>query len=316
MRMMDPLTTNPPANPSMTLGASLQVSLLCILFGANAVAVKLAFEGFGVFSAASIRFGIAALVIALWAGLTGRSFRLQPGQIRHIVVYAMLFSLQLSLFYIGLERTYASRGTLLINLLPFIVLVLAHFFIPGDRITLRKVTGLLLGFAGVLCVFLGEADLTGRARSGEVCILAATTIWACNIVYLKRVISTLKPFHIVFYAMLMCIPVFGLTAFFVDSAVVKLISAEALLALAYQSLATSAFGFIAWNSLLKKYGAVNLHSFVFIMPMVGVLLAGLILDEPIHPRLLAALALIVAGLLVIHFNPPKHSLPPTGSDPI
>ena len=312
--MTNPLSTNPPSNPSMTLGASLQVSLLCILFGANAVAVKLAFKGFGVFSAASIRFGIAAIVIALWAGLTGRSFRLQRGQIRHLAVYSTLFTLQLSLFYIGLERTYASRGTLLINLLPFIIMVLAHFFIPGDRITLRKVSGLLLGFAGVLCVFFSEIDLTGRARSGDACILAATTIWACNIVYLKRVISTFKPFHIVFYSMLACFPVFGLAAVFLDSAAVKLLSAEALLALAYQCLVTSAFGFIAWNSLLKKYGAVNLHSFVFLMPMVGVCLAGLILDEPIHPRLLAALALIVAGLLVIHFNPPMHSRPPSSRD--
>ncbi len=314
--MTNPLSTSPPANPSMTLGASLQVSLLCILFGANAVAVKLAFRGFGVFSAASIRFGMAALVIALWAGLTGRSFRLQPGQIKHLAVYSTLFTLQLSLFYIGLERTYASRGTLLINLLPFIIMVLAHFFIPGDRITLRKVTGLLLGFAGVLCVFFGEIDLTGRARSGEACILAATTIWAGNIVYLKRVISTFKPFHIVFYSMLTCFPVFGLAAFFLDTAFVKLLSAEALLALAYQSLVTSAFGFIAWNSLLKKYGAVNLHSFVFLMPMVGVFLAGLMLDEPIHAGLLAALALIVSGLLVIHFNRPMHSRPPTKRGPI
>ncbi len=296
-----------PGNQAMTLGAALQISLLCTLFGANAVAVKVAFTSFGVFSAASIRFGIAAVVIALWARLTGRSFRLQPGQARHLVIFSMLFAVQLSLFYIGLERTHASRGTLLINLLPFIILILAHFFIPGDRITPRKLVGLLLGFSCVVAVFCDHQGLTGRMRSCDIFVLAATGIWACNTIFLKRVISTFKPFHIVFYSMLFSLPVFTLEAYCFDPVAVKTITAEALWALAYQTLVTTAFGFIAWNSLLKRYGAVNLHSFVFIMPLVGVCLAGLVLNEPLSSHLLLAMALIVSGLLVVHLNPPRRS---------
>lgn len=308
--MKNPPPVNEPANPSMTFGAVMLVTLLCVLFGANAIAVKLTFRGFGVFSSASIRFGIAAVVIALWAALTGRSFRLKPGQAKHLMVYSTLFAVQLSLFYVGLHRTQASRATLLINLLPFIVLILAHFFIPGDRMTLRKLAGLLLGFAGVVCVFVGDAGLTGRVRAGDAFVLAATTIWACNIVYLKRVINTFTPFHIVFYSILMSFPLFGLEALIFDAAVVYTLSVEAVLALLYQALVTASFGFIAWNSLLKKYGAVNLHSFVFIMPMAGVYLAGLVLDEPISPYLQLSLALIVAGLLVVHLNPPQRFLLP------
>ena len=301
-----------PANPPLGLWAAIQVTLLCVLFGLNAVAVKYAFSGFGVYSSACIRFGIAALVIALWAWLTGRSFRLQPGQARHLLVYSALFSVQLSLFYAGLERTYASRGTLLVNLLPFIVLVLAHFFIPGDRVSPRKLAGLLLGFSGVVCVFNGDSGLAGRVRSGDIFVLMATTIWACNIVYLKRVIDTFAAFHIVLYSMLLSLPLFGLEALVFDDAALKTPSLPATLALLYQTFVTAAFGFIAWNHLLKKFGAVNLHSFVFIMPLVGVACAHLALDEPVTPRLLLALALIVGGLVVIHFKPPQRSKPTSG----
>ncbi len=301
---------NTPANPPMTWWAATQVTLLCILFGVNAVAVKFAFRGFGVFSSASIRFGTAALVIALWAMLTGRSFRLRAGQARHLVVYSVLFAVQLSLFYAGLDRTYASRGTLLINLLPFIILVLAHFFIPGDRVTPRKLTGLILGFSGVVCVFSGDADLTGRMRTGDIFILVATTLWACNIVYIKRVIDTFTAFHIVFYSMLLSFPVFSLEALLFDATSVKTLSLAAVLALCYQTFVTASFGFIAWNHLLKKFGAVNLHSFVFIMPLVGVYGAHLALGEPVTPRLILALALIVGGLLVIHFTPPQRFIHP------
>jgi drug/metabolite transporter (DMT)-like permease len=68
---------------------------------------------------------------------------------------------------------------------------------------------------------------------------------------------------------------------------------------------TAAFGFVAWNTLLQKYGAVALHSFIFIMPISGVALGGLVLGEPITVKILIALALIVAGILIVHLKPRK-----------
>jgi drug/metabolite transporter (DMT)-like permease len=59
--------------------------------------------------------------------------------------------------------------------------------------------------------------------------------------------------------------------------------------------------------LLKKYGAVALHSFIFIMPIAGVALGGLLLGEPITFKLLIVLALIVAGILVVHLKPRKEA---------
>jgi drug/metabolite transporter (DMT)-like permease len=64
---------------------------------------------------------------------------------------------------------------------------------------------------------------------------------------------------------------------------------------------------VAWNTLLQKYGAVALHSFIFIMPIAGVALGGLVLGEPITAKILIALALIVAGILVVHLKPRKEA---------
>ena len=79
-------------NPELGFWAAAYIMLLCSLFGANAVAIKVAFEGFGIFTAAVIRFTLAALVIALWAIFSGRSFRLQKGQWRVLVIYSLLFT--------------------------------------------------------------------------------------------------------------------------------------------------------------------------------------------------------------------------------
>ena len=73
----------------------------------------------------------------------------------------------------------------------------------------------------------------------------------------------------------------------------------------YQAFVTASFGFVAWNTMLKKYGAVALHSFVFIMPIAGVILSGILLGEPISASIIASLLLIVAGLLIIHMKPKR-----------
>ena len=304
----DQQTSPPTSNPDVGLWAAAYIVLLSTLFGANAVAIKVAFEGFGVFTAAAIRFSVAALVIALWAVFSGRSFRLQKGQWRYLLIYALLFTVQLSLFFTGLDRTYASRGTLIVNLLPFLILILAHFFLPNDRITRRNLIGLLLGFSGVVCVFAGKETFSRDIRIGDGLILAATVVWAANTVYIKRVIEAFKPFHIVLYSMLIALPFFVLEALWFDGVAIKSLSGRAVLGLAYQTFVTASFGFIAWNTMLRTYGAVALHAFVFIMPLVGVILSGWILNEPLYPNLWVALALIVAGILVVHGRPPEGLL--------
>jgi drug/metabolite transporter (DMT)-like permease len=213
----------------------------------------------------------------------------------------------MSLFYLGLSKTNASRGTLLVNLLPFFILFLAHFFIPGDRITRRKFFGILLGFSGVVFMFLERKGVTAGFRTGDLIILLAVIIWSSSVIYLKRIISPFLPFQVVLYSTMFSVPFFFLGALLWDTAMVTRLDAPVIGSLFYQSLITASFGFVAWNTMLQKYGAVALHSFVFIMPIVGVAMGGLVLGEPITLKILLSLALIVAGILVVHWQPKKEA---------
>ena len=136
-------------NSGLPVNASLFTIFLCILFGANAVAVKISFTGLGIFTSAGVRFCVAALTIFLWARLAGKPLAVRKSQLRQLFFLALIFFVQLSLFYAGLNKTTASHGTLIANVLPFGVMLLAHFFIPGEVIVLKKFLGLILGFFGV-----------------------------------------------------------------------------------------------------------------------------------------------------------------------
>jgi len=161
---------------------------------------------------------------------------------------------------------------------------------------------MLLGFAGVAFVFMGKKGVSADFRIGDILILTSAVIWACSIVYIKRIISAFNPFHITFYPMIFSAPFFFLESALWDHSMIIRISPEVLFALLYQSLVIASFGFVAWITLLRKYEAAALHSFIFIVPVAGVLLGGLLLGEPVTFRILAALLLIVSGILVIHFR--------------
>ncbi|MGD9241126.1 MAG: DMT family transporter, partial [Desulfobacterales bacterium] len=201
--------------------AGIFTAFLCVIFGANTVAIKFSFSGMGVFTTAAIRFSLAAIAIYIWARAVGQSLMLKKGQLCQLMIFAAIFTVQLSMFYFGISKSNASRGALISNLLPFWVLFLAHFFIPGDRITRRKFFGILLGFCGVAFMFAEKKSVTADFRTGDLIILAATVFWSCNVIYLKRIISAFSAFQITFYAMVFSVPVFLLEALLWDAPMVS-----------------------------------------------------------------------------------------------
>lgn len=306
-RLKNPMLQNPHRLPP---GAALATAALCVLFGANAVAIKISLAGLGTFTCAALRFAMAATVVYIWARATGRRLSVQAQDGRHILIISAGFVVQLSLFYLGVSRTDASRATLVANLQPFFILFLAHRFIPGDRITPRKAWGMVLGFSGVCLVFSETTGLAAAPRTGDAIVLAAAFVWACNAVYVKRVIERFSAFQLVLFPMLLSVPVFGLLGLAMDRPMFGHIDSRVAGAMLYQGLVTASFGFVAWNHLLGRYGAVALHSFIFIMPLAGVALGGLILGEPVTGKLFAAMGLIATGIVVVHWRR-RPSVPPT-----
>ena len=179
------------------------------------------------------------------------------------------------------------------NLLPFFILFLAHFFIPEDRISRRKFLGIFLGFAGVAFMFWEKKEVGAGYITGDLLLLSSVIIWSSSVVYLKRIISSFLPFQVVLYSTLFAAPVLFCEALLWDSTLIAHLNAPVIGSLLYQSLISASFGFVAWNTMLQKYGAVSLHSFVFIMPIAGVAMGGLVLGEPITVKILLALAFIV-----------------------
>jgi len=294
---------NPSRNENLTPWTVLGLILLCIIFGANAVAIKISFAGIGTFTSAGLRFTMAALAITLWARISGRRFRVPKAEIKPLLIICAGFTVQISLFYFGLSQTLASRGSLVVNAVPFLVLIFAHFFLPDDAITVRKFIGMIVGFSGVALVLADSGALGGGLRTGDLIVFAAAAIWAANAVYTKTVIHRFDPFQLVLYPMLCAVPVHFLEGWFWDDIMIRHIDGAIIAAMLYQSLLCAAFGFVVWNTCLQRFGASALHSFIFIVPITGVIAGGLILAEPLTSLLIISAVLVAAGIGLVNLKP-------------
>ena len=301
----------PPPDEShgeLTLMESLSAAGLCVLFGANAVAIKVTLSGLGAFTSAGLRFALAAVTIAAWAVASGRKIRMQLKRMPPLLLLAVLFWAQLSLFYNGLARTHAARGVLLVNLLPFFILLFSGLFKQGEKLALNKWIGILLGFCGVVLLFAQKTVFSASLHRGDIMVLLATLLWSFSTLYTKHIIRHYRPYEIVFYQMMFSAPLFLGAAFLFDRPMIEQLNHAVVGAFVYQTWVTASFGFIAWNNLLKRQGAVALHTFVFIMPVAGVILSGLILKESMQPNLLLAMVFIVAGIMIVQFGSRREVL--------
>ncbi|MCG8564631.1 MAG: DMT family transporter [Desulfobacterales bacterium] len=287
-------------NSNLTPSAFFIIIFLCIIFGGNGVAIKFGLTGMGPFTSAAIRFAIAVIAIVCWARF--RRISLVPSweQIRFSLPHCIFFTLQLGCFHVGFGKTSASHGTLIANILPFVVMILAHFFIPGDRINPAKAGGVILGFLGVVFLFLDAPDLGEDLKQGDFIVLCAVLFWSCSAVYVKRIISRFNPTQLTLYPMIFCLPFYGGAALWMESPLAVQWNSTLVLALGYQSVLSAAVGMVAWNAMLNRYGATALHSFVFIIPLVGVVSGIVLLNEPLTRHLLFSVICIVVGILSVN----------------
>ena len=112
---------------------------------------------------AGIRFFSSGLIILTAAKIMGRSFSIRKtGDWWFLLVFALFnTTLHYAFFYFGLSHSDASRAAILNSVSTFLVVLLACAFFVSDRLTIRKIAGCAIGFAGILALNLGGAE-SGR----------------------------------------------------------------------------------------------------------------------------------------------------------
>ncbi len=290
-----------PARPLDAVGLAIVIAL-CVCFGINQVAIKLALPDIPPLTQAALRSAGAALIVAAWMRLRGISFDISDGTLGPGIAAGLLFALEFVLIYPGLMWTTATRTSLFLYTAPFFVTIGAHFLLPGDRFDLSQWLGLALSFAGIAVAFgVPGPAADPRQIVGDVMILGAAAAWGATTLVIKATaLNRITPEKTLLYQLVVSAPLLALGAVLTGERFSHDPSAVALVSLAYQTVWVVSITFVIWFAMIQRYSASRVSSFTFLTPLFGVAAGHLVLGEPLTPGFLAAAAMVVAGLVMVN----------------
>jgi drug/metabolite transporter (DMT)-like permease len=271
--------------------------LLCLIWGSTWLVIKVGYGGLGPFTVAALRFLLAGTALAAILPIVGA--RWPSGRREWLLVVwvgVVLFAADYGLIYWGEQFLDSGLTAILFAMLPLFTILFAHIYLPGDRITPRRLTGTVLAFLGVVALFAESLRLDLSRLGPMAAIIVATVCAAAAGVATKRHGSALHAASLNAPAML----VGGLVLI-----AAALMSGEALrlphdgrtwAAITYLALVGSVVSFLVYFSLLKTWNVTSLSFISVFTPAIALGLGFVFLDE--RPTLWTAVGavLILAGV--------------------
>ena len=285
---------------TLDLGAVSLLTGLCILWGFNAVAIKVSNVGIAPIFGAGIRSVIAALGLFAWMKV--KRIDPFPGNLLDGIVVGALFGLEFGLLYSSLLYTTASSAWILLYTTPFFHAVGAHYFLKGDRLSLNKGVGLVLAFGGIVVLLSKHGGLPSpNELLGDLSAMGAAFFWAATTIYVKRRLVGRVTHHVsLFYQTVFSIPIlFFLSAIYHEEPIRQL-TWLILLSVAYQGILVAFISYLAWFLLVHSYPVSRLSAFTFLTPVFATTAGAVFLHEPLTFQLLLSLALVSIGIFAVN----------------
>jgi drug/metabolite transporter (DMT)-like permease len=256
----------------------------------------------------SLRFAGATLLLWLWCRMRGVALFERDGTLLPGLLAGLLFAGEFACIYLGLRDTTASRLTVFVYTSPFVVALLLPRLVPSERLRGIQWAGLLLAFGGVALAFSEglfgrQAGLPHQLR-GDILGLAAGVLWGLTTLVIRSSrLSTASAEKTLFYqvaAAAAATPLLSL-AFGEDWSVSY--SAQAWGSIALQTAVGAFASYLAWMWLLRHYPATRISSFTFVAPVFALAFGVALLGEPLTVQLLAALAGVALGIVLVNRRP-------------
>jgi drug/metabolite transporter (DMT)-like permease len=273
------------------------IVLLILAWGATFAAVKIGLESAPPVLFAGLRAVIGGALMAVLAWhRTGRP-RL-AGQARE---YTLLTALNVLLFF-GLQTAAigllpSGLAAVLIYLQPVLVGLLAWWLLD-EPMTGPKIIGLVLGFAGIVVV--GGGAFAGHVSAAGVGLAVASALaWALGTIVFKATDGRVDPWWAVALPFLVGGVMLTLVGLVVEGHEITW-SAQFVAALAFAGLVGTAAAWSLWFGLVAAGEAGRAASYIFFVPLVGVVVGVVLLDETLSASLLLGAALVVLGVYLVN----------------
>jgi len=298
---------SPIVNETLDLKAVAILTGLCLLWGFNAVTIKVSNEGIAPVFCAGVRSLIAVMALMIWMRV--KRIPLFPSNLLDGLVVGVLFGAEFACLYASLLYTTGSSAWILLYSTPFFHALGAHFFLKGDRLTVYKSTGLILAFIGVIVLLsknLGAPSWTGLV--GDLLAFSAAALWALTTIFIKRrLVGSVSFHHTLFYQTLFSIPILFLISFFLKETPIDHLNGVIVLSVLFQGIVVAFVSYLLWFYLVYEYPVSRLSAFTFLTPVFATISCVVFLHEPLTLKVSLSLILVSLGIYVVNMKPLKKA---------
>ena len=257
------------------------VLLIVSLLGGNPLAVKISLEGFPPLKMAFFRYVLGLIAVGGVGILQGMSIRLRFKEFRRLLLIALLHALHTVMLNIGTELTIASRSTIFFAIYPVFTVIFGHFWLPADRLSVRKILGVLSAFGGVIATIAPNLRDGGTLEHliGDLIVTLATCFLGLRITLTKVFVQDTYPHRLLIWLLGLNIPCFLVLSYFFERGKPIELTLASGAGMLYQGWILTGFCFWVLTSVLRKYKVSKLVVFSFFMPVSGVLFSNLFLGD-------------------------------------
>lgn len=268
-----------------------------MFWGANPVVIKVALDDVPPLRLAWMRFIVGGVVVLAWAALTGRlrEIRIAREEWRPLAVLGLLFTVQIGSMNVGTSLTTAAHAAILLNMYAVHFVVLAHFMIPGDRLSVRRLLGVSIAYGGIVVLFARQASVGSPTLLGDVVMLASAVVLAERTIYLARAVQHMDPVKLLLSQSLVACVLFIVISAVIEPAPTRW-TGRLVGAVAFQGVVVAGFNFMVNLWLLKRYRPSALAAFFLTQPIFGVIAAALFTGDRLTVELLLASVAVAAGI--------------------
>jgi len=220
----------------------------------------------------------------------------------YLIVALTSFSIPFALVYWGEQYVPSGLTSIIFAIYPFTVAFFSYLFIPSEKPAAGKITGIALGFSGIVAIFSNDVHASDpRALWGMGAILCSAILQGYSVIVVKKHGHAIHPFAITFVPMLIGGVLLLVSSTLLESLSDNRLTTGALLSILYLGIFGSVATFVSYFWLLKRVEAVLLSLTSFITPIIAVVLGVIFLNEALSPRTFLGAALVLGGIAVANY---------------
>ena len=207
----------------------------------------------------------------------------------------------------GEKHIDSSMASILDATVPLFTILMAHYLLHDDKITMPKVIGLLLGFAGVVVLMSKDAGVSQNSLLGQIAVIVASMFYAGSAVYLRKTTEGTPAVFRSAGPLISATAAMWLATLAFEHPLKMPELAITWVALLWLGLVGSGFAFIICYRLIHEIGPTKTSMVTFLFPVGGVTLGVFFLHEEVTWQLITGTLLIIASLVVANWRTPDAS---------